>query len=129
MADEPIGRLELVAFDAPDHVGLAEFYRSLVGGEIRSYPGVADWVELHTDGGVVAFQRVPDHRPPTWPDGERPQQAHLDIDVDDLEHAEAAAIERGAVKTDVQPEPDRWRVFLDPAGHPFCLVLVPSPPP
>lgn len=126
MADTPIGRLELVAFDCADHVGLAAFYRSLVGGEIKSYPGVVDWVELHTDGGVVAFQRVEDHQAPTWPDGDRPQQAHLDIDVDDLERAETSAIERGAVKADTQPDPDRWRVFLDPAGHPFCLVLVPG---
>ncbi len=29
----------------------------------------------------------------------------------------------GAVKTGVQPEPDAFRVFLDPAGHPFCLVV------
>ena len=31
--------------------------------------------------------------------------------------------ELGAVKTDDQPMPQSWRVFLDPAGHPFCLVL------
>jgi hypothetical protein len=23
----------------------------------------------------------------------------------------------------VQPRPDRFRVMIDPAGHPFCLVL------
>ena len=33
------------------------------------------------------------------------------------------AVERGATKADVQPEPDAFRVFVDPAGHPFCLVL------
>jgi hypothetical protein len=27
------------------------------------------------------------------------------------------------VRTDwVWPAPDRWRVLLDPAGHPFCLT-------
>ena len=31
----------------------------------------------------------------------------------------------GARKTDAQPEPDEFRVFLDPAGHPFCLVQIP----
>jgi hypothetical protein len=30
----------------------------------------------------------------------------------------------GAVKAERQPKPDRWRVFLDPAGHPFCLIKV-----
>ena len=27
----------------------------------------------------------------------------------------------GATKHDHQPKPDSFRVFLDPAGHPFCL--------
>jgi hypothetical protein len=27
------------------------------------------------------------------------------------------------VRADVQPSPDRWRVLLDPAGHPFCLSV------
>jgi hypothetical protein len=29
----------------------------------------------------------------------------------------------GARRADVQPEPSAFRVYLDPAGHPFCLVL------
>ncbi len=122
--DAPIGRYSLVALDCSDHAALAEFYRSIVGGELQ--PLAHDWIELHTSGGIIAFQHVDDHRPPTWPEGERPQQAHLDIDVDDLAGAEAAVIDRGAVKATVQPSPDQWRVFLDPAGHPFCLVLNPS---
>lgn len=28
----------------------------------------------------------------------------------------------GATKHEVQPAPDSFRVFLDPIGHPFCLV-------
>lgn len=117
----PIGRFELVALDCRDHVGLARFYQSIVGGDIP-HEGHDDWQELHTSNGVIAFQRVDDHEPPTWPGGDRPQQAHLDIRVDDLDDAEAAVVELGAVKVDEQPRPDDWRVFLDPAGHPFCLV-------
>ncbi|MGI9644770.1 MAG: VOC family protein [Ilumatobacteraceae bacterium] len=124
---EPIGRLELVAFDCADHIAVAGFYQRIVGGEIKRYDGVDDWVELHTDTGVLAFQRVPDHRPPGWPDGDPPQQAHIDIDVVDLDAAELAVVELGASKTDAQPQPTKWRVFLDPAGHPFCLVLIPLP--
>jgi catechol 2,3-dioxygenase-like lactoylglutathione lyase family enzyme len=70
----------------------------------------------------LAFQLAPDHQPPEWPDADRPQQAHLDFDVDDLDVGEAAVIAVGARKADVQPEPNAFRVFLDPAGHPFCLV-------
>jgi hypothetical protein len=42
--------------------------------------------------------------------------------VDDLDAAEKAALDAGATKAEHQPEPDRWRVFLDPAGHPFCVT-------
>ncbi|MEQ7129412.1 VOC family protein [Actinopolymorpha sp. B11F2] len=28
----------------------------------------------------------------------------------------------GARRAEVQPGGDAYRVFLDPAGHPFCLV-------
>jgi hypothetical protein len=33
----------------------------------------------------------------------------------------AEAIRLGARQADQQPRPRRWRVMLDPAGHPFCL--------
>ena len=39
--------------------------------------------------------------------------------------AVSAVLAVGAVKASVQPSPDWWRVFLDPAGHPFCLCLRP----
>lgn len=116
---EPIGRLDLVALDCPDPRALAGFYQQVVGGDVGE--GV-DWVELSTPTGTIAFQRVADHRRPTWPTGDVQQQAHLDVDVDDLEAAEAAVIAVGAIKADTQPKPKEFRVFLDPAGHPFCLV-------
>jgi hypothetical protein len=45
---------------------------------------------------------------------------HLDIEVDDLEAAGAHAVAVGATLADYQPQDD-VRVYLDPAGHPFCL--------
>ena len=42
--------------------------------------------------------------------------------VDDLDAMEELALELGAVKPDHQPGDGRWRVLLDPAGHPFCLT-------
>lgn len=74
------------------------------------------------DGLFIGFQRVDDYRAPRWPEQSVPQQAHLDFAVEDLDEAEARLVELGAVKPDHQPGKDRWRVFLDPAGHPFCLV-------
>ena len=40
----------------------------------------------------------------------------------DLDEGEAFVLGLGATKTEAQPG-STWRVFLDPAGHPFCLVL------
>ena len=74
-------------------------------------------------GATLAFQLAPDHQPPVWPSGDQPQQAHIDFDVDDLDAGEVAVMALGARKAEFQPEPDAFRVFLDPAGHPFCLVL------
>lgn len=119
---EPIGRLGVFALDCPDAFALAGFYQPIVGGDIVVHEA-GDWVELRTARGTVAFQRIDDHRPPTWPHGDVPQQAHLDVDVDDLDRCEARVLELGAIKAGTQPSPSDFRVFLDPAGHPFCLVL------
>ena len=40
--------------------------------------------------------------------------------VPDLDEAEAEVLEIGATKPEHQPG-TTFRVFLDPAGHPFCL--------
>ncbi len=117
-----IASFALVALDCPDPRSLAAFYSGIIGGEIKQSTGSDDWVRLEVrNGSDIGFQRDPAYRPPQWPSG-APQQAHLDFDVTDLDEGERAVIELGATKTDVQPDPEEWRVFLDPAGHPFCLV-------
>lgn len=117
-----IGRLGVVALDCPDALALATFYASIIGGVL--VPGdEADWVEVHTPTGRLAFQQIDDHRRPTWPGGDVPQQAHLDIEVVNLDGAQEAVVGLGAEKATAQPSPDQWRVMIDPAGHPFCLVL------
>ena len=118
----PIATLDLVALDCPDPRGLARFYAALLGWEIVDEAD--DWVTLR--GGVgagIAFQRASDYRAPSWPDGDIPQQSHLDFDVLDLDAAQESVLALGATDTGM-PEGKRtgFRVFLDPAGHPFCLV-------
>jgi catechol-2,3-dioxygenase len=119
----PIARFSLVALDCPDPQALAEFYSQIVGGSVEPQTESGDWVLLKLDSGAdLAFQQDPNHEPPGWPDGP-PQQSHLDFDVEDLDVGERAVLAVGARKSPTQPRPDSWRVFLDPAGHPFCLVL------
>lgn len=117
-----IARFSLVALDCPDPRALAEFYAAITGWEPDRDDG--DWVQLRSDGGgaTLAFQRAPRHRPPVWPSDDNPQQAHLDFDVPDLDVGEKQVLALGARKADVQPG-TTFRVYLDPAGHPFCLVL------
>jgi catechol 2,3-dioxygenase-like lactoylglutathione lyase family enzyme len=116
----PIARFSLVALDCPDPRALAAFYGAITGWEVGDGD---EWVELRSDrGATIAFQLAPDHQPPLWPSADHPQQAHLDFDVPDLDAGEAQVLALGARKTDSQPGTS-WRVYLDPAGHPFCLVL------
>jgi catechol 2,3-dioxygenase-like lactoylglutathione lyase family enzyme len=126
----PIARFSLVALDCPDPLALARFYAAITGWEVEDddgdWDGNEDWVQLHApDGATIAFQRVPDHQPPHWPSSDHPQQLHIDFDVPDLDDGERAVLVLGARKADVQPGTS-FRVFLDPAGHPFCLVLDPD---
>ena len=116
-----IARFSLVALDCADPRALARFYAALTGWEIDHDDG--DWVQLRGDGGAtLAFQSASGHRPPVWPSDEHPQQAHLDFDVPDLDVGEQQVMALGARKAEIQPG-SLFRVYLDPAGHPFCLVL------
>ncbi|MFE1958174.1 VOC family protein [Streptomyces sp. NPDC059479] len=122
-----IAKLQCVVLDCADALELARFYGSLLGGVVnRPDPRWAlgdGWATLHTDTGLVlAFQRVEDHRPPRWPDPARPQQFHLDLGVADLDQAQEQVLELGATPLDVGGEKRSWRIYADPAGHPFCLV-------
>jgi len=116
-----IASFSVVAFDCPDPRALAEFYSELTGSPIERDDG--EWVQLRRDGGAtLAFQRAPDHVPPVWPSTDHPQQMHIDFEVDDLEVGEQRVLAIGAKKAEVQPGTG-FTVFIDPAGHPFCLVL------
>ncbi|GAA4699338.1 hypothetical protein Prum_088850 [Phytohabitans rumicis] len=108
-----------VTLDCDDPPALARFWAELVGGEI-ALAGEA-FVAVKTERGWLAAVRVPHYQPPTWPGAAMPKQIHLDVAVSDLDQAEAAAIRLGARRAATQPAPHRWRVMLDPAGHPFCL--------
>jgi catechol 2,3-dioxygenase-like lactoylglutathione lyase family enzyme len=115
-----IATFSVVAIDCREPRKVAEFYSAVLGVPIaREEP---DWVQL-AEGAPLAFQLAPDHVPPQWPSAEHPQQMHLDLDVTDLDAAEEAVLALGARKHEHQPG-KTFRVFLDPAGHPFCLCQV-----
>lgn len=126
------------ALDATDVRGLAEFYRELL--DLRYRPGDEppgdgapddrDWLVLVDGAGerVLAFQQVRTLARPTWPSEEVPKQMHLDFRVPDaeaLERHRRRAEELGAAllldRTADEAEP--LYVLVDPAGHPFCLLV------
>ncbi|MEU5092622.1 VOC family protein [Streptomyces sp. NPDC021356] len=119
----PSFRYAAVTFDCADPAELGRFY-----GEVLDLPvafATDDFVFLAKDGTPgLGFNRIADYRRPTWPDPTQEKQAHLEVGVDDLDTAEAHLLTLGATKPTTQPSPDRWRVLLDPAGHPFCITTL-----
>jgi predicted enzyme related to lactoylglutathione lyase len=111
-----------MVLDSPDARGLAAFYHRLLGWTVGQ--DEPDWVTLRPPGGEagLSFQTETAYVRPTWPAGPGDQQmmVHLDIEVDDLDAAGAHAVAAGAALAEYQPQDD-VRVYLDPAGHPFCL--------
>ncbi|MET8277909.1 VOC family protein [Micromonospora sp. NPDC005174] len=137
---ESVPRLTSVVLDGTDARELAEFYRQLMGFVYR--PGDEppadgrpdergrDWLVLRSpDGGPqIAFQQVDDLPEATWPKNDVPQQLHLDLtvgSVDELlvQHERVLRL-GGQLRFDriVDPE-EPLRVYADPAGHPFCIMV------
>jgi len=116
-----------VVFECADPDEEGRFWEAVVG-YARHHSG-PDWITIAdtTDQARrLSFQRVDDHVPPTWPARDRPQQAHIDVLVDDLDAADAQVVALGAQRlTDsvVVHEDESFRVYADPAGHPFCLIV------
>ncbi|MFF0017247.1 VOC family protein [Streptomyces sp. NPDC005374] len=114
-----VATLGTVVLDCPDPRALAGFYAAVLGGSVE---GEGDWTDLSIPGGPsLAFQASPGFVPPKWPSPDASQQFHLDLTVEDLDAAEAYVLELGAKPLDTDDRSRSWRVYADPAGHPFCL--------
>ena len=103
----------------PGPEALARFYGALL--EWPAGPGgdADHFTAEPPDGGTaLTFQRAENFVAPTWPDATVPQQAHLDLVVDDPDAAHERAIALGARHLGTQAT---FRVYADPVGHPFCL--------
>ena len=71
----------------------------------------------------ITIQQVDDYVPPVWPAAPEAQQqmAHLDFHVEDVEEGVKHALACGATMSEIQFD-ERWRVMIDPAGHPLCIL-------
>jgi hypothetical protein len=123
-----IAHYAYTALDCDNPIELADFYSKITGWPVEPLgdfpPKDVTWLELLDDKGFtkMAFQLIENYQKPTWPTGGLPQQAHMDFHAKDLDIAEKQLLEIGAVKAEYQPKPHRFRIYLDLAGHPFCIV-------
>ena len=120
-----IGWIREVVMDCPEPWALARFWAGLLGGSpVEWYPG---WVTIEPPphGQRLSFQAS------TAPPGTGAARIHVDVLVGDLAAAHRRVLAAGAAFTGehVSPRPGAagppvsWRVYQDPAGHPFCLVI------
>ncbi|WP_236950010.1 VOC family protein [Mycobacterium sp. MS1601] len=89
-----IGKVRSVVLDCKSPRLLAAFYAEVLGGAVE----ISDetWVVLNTPDGLrLAFQLAPEHEPPVFPDRRGTQQFHLDIEVRDVEEAQAKVLALG----------------------------------
>ena len=129
----PKPKLDLVILDCPDAMELGRFYGEVLGWGLEE-DSTPDWATLVPPGGglspdnpdgraTLAFQRIDDFVRPTWPGGAHPQQFHLDLWAGDIAAAEPAVLAAGATVHETQPsENGSFKVYVDPVGHPFCLI-------
>jgi catechol 2,3-dioxygenase-like lactoylglutathione lyase family enzyme len=111
-----------IAIDTSDGKALADFYAAALGYEV-AYDGPEGAYITGASGPPVMFQNIAEYHAPQWPDPAHPQQAHLDIRVEDVDAAEAAVLQLGASRLPGGGgTTSGYRVFADPAGHPFCLI-------
>lgn len=126
-------KLGAIVIDSSNPQRLSEFYQKLLGWTIESQLFDGDkWIVLKSDnvkGTPLVFQDVENYEKPIWPsaDGVQQQMQHLDFYVraDDFDSEVKRAISCGAILSEIQLS-KYWKVMLDPAGHPFCIIPIPE---
>ena len=122
-----VGRLTQLILECDDAERLANFWQKVL--DLPEPEGNSDWLTLRWEPvGRFSFHRVPGYRPPSWPGERGEQHVHFDLLVDDLGDAGHAVEKAGArpLTEVLDPGPKAWRIYADPAGHPFCLVSAPE---
>jgi hypothetical protein len=119
-----------VVLDCAEPRLLAEFYRvalgwSYVAGHEDADPAGDEWLQLRPPvaGPLLAFQRSDAPVTPWRTDA----RVHVDVTVPDLDAAHDHLVACGARALTGTPgeeghPEDPFRVYADPAGHPFCVV-------
>lgn len=129
MAPRPSIKWTTITIDGADPAAMGQFYTTVFGWEITARDDKG-WLQLRDPhGGVgVNIQAEDGFEPPVWPEraGRQQKMMHLEVLVDDLAAAVDLVVAAGGAEAAHQPDdrdPNRLRVMVDPAGHPFCLFV------
>lgn len=115
-----------VVLDSSNAEELSLFYANLLGWtRVPHQPG-DEWIVVYGEGNesiALVFQQVDDYRRPVWPwaPDQQQQMVHMDFYVENPQTAVEHAIACGAALSETQTD-EGWRVLIDPAGHPFCII-------
>jgi hypothetical protein len=93
---ESVGRLLGVVFECADPAEQGRFWEAGLG--YTRHHDRPEWVTIADPMDTtrrLSFQGVEDHVAPTWPERDRPQQAHVDLLVADLDEADARVVALG----------------------------------
>jgi len=123
--DPSVGWIREIVLNSPEPAALAVFWAQLVGGTpVEWYDG---WITLEPPphGQRLSFQRT-DRETDNGVTG-----VHFDLLVEDLESAHDSVLgagggyieERWSPRPGPDGQPIPWRVYTDPDGHRFCLVV------
>lgn len=120
-------KLASVVIDSNNANELSEFYKNMLGWKKKIYDHGEDgeWIVLSNKEESttrLVFQQIDNYERPIWPEEKSKQQqmVHLDFYSDNVEESVKHALDCGAVLADYQS--GDWKVCIDPAGHPFCIV-------
>ncbi len=125
--------LGAIVLDSDNAEELAAFYHKLLGWtkECQNFEG-EKWFIVKSSlkkSTSLVFQQVDNYEKPTWPasKGLQQQMLHIDFYVEhaDFERKIQHALACGATLAETQFTAN-WKVLLDPAGHPFCIIPLPK---
>jgi len=122
---KPIGWIREIVLNTHDPLALSAFWSQLLGGApVAWHEG---WITLEPPphGQRLSFQRLDDTAPHDV------AGVHFDVLVEDLENAHERVLaagggfieERWSGRPGPEGQPIPWRVYADPDGHSFCLVV------
>lgn len=121
-------RLKTVILECGNTEQLIEFYAKLLDWPVVFREDEFIRIESPETGMGIAAQYAENYAAPIWPSETEKQQmmAHLDFGVKDaveLQQMQGKAIKLGAKIAGTQYGDGEWITMLDPAGHPFCIVI------